>query len=47
MITRWAETGSVPPDIGVIVRAAALSAGFLTVNIEFIAVVSTIATPII
>ena len=40
-MTRWAETGLIPPARGVIVRAAALPAGFLTVNTEFIVVVST------
>ena len=36
MITKCAETGLAPPAKGVVVRAAALPAGFLTVNIEFI-----------
>ena len=40
-MTRCAETGLVPPARGVIVRAAALPAGFLTVNTEFVRVVST------
>ena len=46
-MTRCAETGRVPPASGVIVKAAALSAGFLTVNIESTEVVVTIAIPII
>ena len=40
-MTRWAETGLVPPARGVIVRVAALPAGVLTVNTEFVIVVST------
>ena len=40
-MTRCAETGLVPPARGVIVRAAALPAGFITVNTEFVRVVST------
>ena len=32
MITRWADTGFVPPANGVIVKASAFPAGFLTVN---------------
>lgn len=47
MITRCAETGRVPPANGVIVSVAALPAGFLTVKIELILVVVTIAIPII
>ena len=37
-MTRWADTGSVPPATGVIVNAAALLAGLRTVNIELILV---------
>jgi len=44
---RCAETGRVPPASGVIVSAAALPAGFLTVRIELMTVVVTIAIPII
>ena len=40
-ITKWADVGSVPPSIGVIVNAAGLSAGFLTVITELIVVVVT------
>ena len=47
VITRWAETGLVPPAKGVIVSAAALPAGFLTVKTELIEVVMTIAIPVI
>ena len=43
MITRWAETGLVPPARGVIVSAAALPAGFRTVKMELIEVVVTMA----
>jgi len=46
-MTRWAETGRVPLASDVIVSAAALPAGFLTVKMEFIDVVSTIDIPII
>ena len=46
-IVRWAETGSVPPANGVIVKAVELSAGFLTVIIELIEVVVTIVIPTI
>lgn len=44
---RCAETGRVPPASGVIVNAAALPAGFLTVKIESVTVVVTIAMPTI
>ena len=47
MITRWAETGLVPPASGIMVRAVEFPAGFLTVKMELILVVSTIAIPII
>jgi len=47
VITRRADTGLVPPATGVIVSAAAFPAGFLTVKIELITVVVTIAIPII
>ena len=43
VITRCAETGRVPPASGVIVRAAAVPAGFRTVRTELMTVVSTIA----
>ena len=46
-MTKCAETGSVPPAEGVIVRAVALSAGFRTVKMELIEVVVIIAIPII
>jgi len=46
-MTRCAETGRVPPASGVIVIAAELPAGFRTVKIKLIAVVVTIAIPII
>ena len=46
-ITRCAETGCVPPANGVIVRAAALTAGFRTVNTELIVVVVKSNIPII
>ena len=46
-MTRWAETGRVPPASGVIVNAAALPAGFRTVKTELITVVVTIAVPTI
>lgn len=42
-IVKWTETGSVLPASDVIVKAVELSAGFLTVNIELIEVVVTIA----
>ena len=42
-----ADTGSVPPASGVIVRAVELPDGFLTVRIEFTEVVSTKAVPVI
>ena len=35
-MTRWAETGVVPPATGVIVSALALPLGFRSVNNEFI-----------
>ena len=41
IITRCAEAELVPPASGVIVKAAAFPAGFLTVNMESIDVVST------
>ncbi len=44
---RCAETGRVPPASGVTVSAAALPAGFLTVRIEFVTAVLTIAIPTI
>ena len=47
MIVRWAETGRVPPDKGVIVTAAAFPAGLRTVRTEFTDVVSTSAVPTI
>lgn len=47
VITRWAETGCVPPAKGVIISAVELSAGFLTVNIELIVDVSKRANPIV
>ena len=46
-MTKCADTGSVPPASGVIVKASALFAGFRTVNIELILVVVTIDIPII
>ena len=45
-MTRCAETGRVPPASGITVSAKAFPAGFLTVRIEFTAVVSTIAFPL-
>lgn len=47
IITRWADTGRVPPESGVIVSAVEFPEGFLTVNIELTDVVVTIAVPII
>lgn len=47
VMTRCAETGSVPPAFGVIVSAVVLSAGFRTVKMELILVVVTMAMPII
>jgi len=44
-IVRCAETERVPPATGVIVRAAAFPAGFLTVIIELTAVVVISAVP--
>ena len=41
MIVRCADTGLVPPARGVMVRAAALPAGFRTVNAELTEAVST------
>ncbi|MBQ3138342.1 MAG: hypothetical protein IJB68_02380 [Ruminococcus sp.] len=41
-MTRCAETERVPPATGVIVKAAAFPAGFLTVKMELITVVVTI-----
>jgi len=41
MITRCAETGLVPPAIGVIVRAVELPAGLRTVSTELMTVVVT------
>jgi hypothetical protein len=46
-MVKCAETGLVPPASGVIVSAEALPEGFLTVNIEFSAVVVIIENPII
>lgn len=46
-MTRCADTGSVPPAKGVIVRAAALLAGLRTVKMELAVVVVTSAIPII
>lgn len=45
IIIEWAETGSVPPALGVIVRAVVSLAGFRTVNIEVATVVDIIDTP--
>lgn len=45
IIIKWAETGSVPPALGVIVIAVVLLAGFRTVNIEVATVVDIIDTP--
>ena len=47
VITRCAETGSVPPARGVTVSASAFAAGFRTVKVEFSEVVVTIAIPTI
>lgn len=47
VITRWAETGFVPPVKGVIVDDVGLSAGFLTVKIESICVVVIMLVPIL
>ncbi len=47
VITRCAETGRVPPASGVIVSAAAVPLGFLTVKTELATVVSTTAIPTI
>ena len=47
MITRCAETGLVPPAIGVMVSAVELPEGFRTVNNELVAVVFTRAIPTI
>ena len=44
VITRCAEIGRVPPARGVMVNAAALPAGFRTVKIELMTVVSNIIT---
>ena len=44
---KCADTGCVPTEFGVIVSAAAFADGFLNVKTEFIAVVCTIAIPII
>ena len=41
VITKWAETGRVPPTRGVMVSAEALPAGLRTVRTELIAVVVT------
>jgi len=46
-ITRCADTGRVPPARGVMVSAAAVPSGFLTVRTELMTVVSTIAIPTI
>lgn len=45
VITMCAETGFVPPAVGVIVSAIVLSSGFLTVNIEFSVVIVIINIP--
>jgi hypothetical protein len=45
VITRWADTGRVPPARGVIVIAEGFPAGLRTVRMEFTAVVSTSAVP--
>ena len=42
IITRWADTERVPPARGVMVRAAAVPSGFLTVKTELISKVFTI-----
>ena len=47
MITRCAETDSVPPARGVMVKAVELSAGLRTVSIEFMTEVCTMAIPTI
>ncbi len=46
-MTKCAETGRVPPAKGVMVSAAGLLAGFRTVRMELMVVVSTIAMPAI
>ena len=47
VMTKWAETGLVPPATGVIVRALAVPLGFWTVNIEFAVVVVIKTIPVI
>lgn len=42
-MTKCADTGLVPPARGVIVKAAALPAGFLILKVEFEEVVVIIA----
>ena len=47
VITRWADTGCVPPAEGVTVSDVSFSTGLRTVRTEFVAVVVTIAMPTI
>ena len=46
VITRWADTGRVPPARGVMVSAAALPAGLRTVSTELTAVLTVVAVAI-
>ena len=47
VITRWADTGRVPPATGVMVSAAAVPSGLRTVRMELTEVVCTRAIPTI
>ena len=47
MIVRCAETGRVPPALGVTVSAAAFEEGLRTVSVEFAVVVVKMTVPVI